>query len=311
MIGPIDVFLFCAFVMATSLGAAMVKRVKRQSASTAGETPPAALLRVRRDAALNNASDTASMFARFDHSFERLLIRGGVQSDRGTCTLLLICAAALAAIVAFVLELHVIVQVLAMAGVLVVGLIVFYVRMLVRMNKFATLFPTAIELLARATKAGSNLENAFQIAGQSCEEPIKSEFLQCVRQMQLGLAPAQVAEDLANRIDSVEVHLLSHTIAVHQRLGGKLSDCLERLSSSIRDRDQCEQKIKSMTSIARYSVAGIVLMGAFVLVYMLTVEPEYVDHLFTSSLGMKLLAYAGVSEIVGLIWVGLALKSDF
>jgi tight adherence protein B len=311
MIGPVDVFLFCTFVLATGLVAILLKRGNATSASTPADAPTVALLRVRRDAALNNAVPTASMFVKFDRAFERVLIRGGVQSDRGTCTLILICAALLAAAVAFVLDFHVVVQVLAMAIVLVLGLVVFYARMVVRMGKFATLFPTAIELLARATKAGSNLENAFQIAGQSCEEPIKSEFLQCVRQMQLGLAPARVAEDLAVRIDSVEVHLLSHTIAVHQRLGGKLSDCLERLSSSIRDRAQCEQKIKSMTSIARYSVAGIVLMGAFVLVYMLTVEPDYIDNLFTSGLGMKLLVYAGVSEVVGLVWVGLALKSDF
>ncbi|QDT12346.1 type II secretion system F family protein [Planctomycetes bacterium K23_9] len=315
MISLVDVFVFCAFVTVTGLAALLVKRRKSESESTPEDSPPPALLRVRRDAALNNdvlknAAQPASMLVRLDQAFERILIRGGVQSDRGTCTVLLICVSLLAAIVAFVLELHVAVQVLSMMGVLTLGVIVFYARMTIRMNKFATLFPTAIELLARATKSGSNLESAFQIAGQSCEEPIKGEFLQCVRQMQLGLTPARVAEDLAERIDSVEVHLLSHTIAVHQRLGGKLSDCLERLSSSIRDRSQCEDKIKSMTSIARYSVAGIVLMGVFVLIYMLTVEPEYVDNLFTSSLGMKLLVYAGVSELVGLIWVGLALKSD-
>ncbi len=65
-----------------------------------------------------------------------------------------------------------------------------------------------------------------------------------------------------------------------------------------------------MTSVGRYAVLAIVMMGLFVLVYMLSVQPEYVEILFATALGNKLLVYAGVSELLGLLWVGTVLKSD-
>ncbi|TWU06077.1 type II secretion system F family protein [Stieleria varia] len=307
MIGAIDVFVFCAIAMTVCVVAVVFKR----SQSDAKEIPPMPLLRVRRDTLMNNDARERSFIVRFDRSLQRALIRGGVSLDSTTYTLLLGCFAFLIAGVAFVAELHLTLVVLVFGGVITVGMIAIYVIMAVRISKFAKNLPTSLELLERATRAGENLENAFRLAGESSEEPVKGEFLQCVKQMQMGLDAQRVAEDLASRIDSVDVHLLAHNLAIHQRLGGKLADSLSRLSTSIRDRSQCEEKIKSMTSIGRYSVLAIVVMGLFVLGYMLSAQPEYIDNLFTSPLGTKLLVYAAVSELIGLIWVGFTLKSDF
>ena len=190
------------------------------------------------------------------------------------------------------------------------GLLVFYVRMKLRLRKFAQVFPMALDSLQRAVRAGTSLEDAFRLAAESSSEPVRGELTQCVRQLQVGLSPPIVIDDLANRIGSTDVHLFSHTIDIHQRLGGRLSDSIDRLSSVVRERSQTEEKVKSMTSIGRNSVIAIVLMGIFVLGYMLAAQPEYIDNLYSSALGIKLLIYAAVSELVGLIWVGMVLKAD-
>ena len=304
MIQAIDICIFC--LISGTIG--LVGKTGKRFQNVRKEDLPKRWS-VRRDS-LISTDQTNNKFVRFDRSLQRILIRGGVPLDSSTFLLLLVCVSLAAAGTAIVFGLHIVLQFIILIAAFMTGLIGVYLKMIHRMNQFAKGFPASLELLARSTRAGNQLESAFEIAARSSDEPVKSEFLQCVKQLNLGLGPQVVVDDLAKRIDSVEVHLFSHTISIHHRMGGRLAESLERLSSTIRDRSQCEEKIKSMTSIGRYSVIGIVLMGAFVLSYMLIAELDYIDNLFTSSLGQKLLVYAAISELVGLVWVGMTLKSD-
>ena len=192
-----------------------------------------------------------------------------------------------------------------------VGISVYYVMMIRRIRSFSIQFPTTLELLARATRAGEDLEAAMNIVGRTCEEPIRSEFKQCIRQLQMGLAPDRVTNDLAKRIGTMDTHLFAHTVSVHRNLGGRLADALERLSTVIRDRTEYTEKIRSITGIGRFAVVAIVFMAIFVSGYLILAHPEYIGKLLSSDFGQKMLVYAAVSELVGLIWVGLTLKSEF
>lgn len=321
MIGLLDIVVFSTVAASVGIISAFVARQQATlpgQASLVGRLQQASIapvaadnaLRVRRDTILANDTREDSLAVRFDRWFEWVLIRAGIGIDRQTCSLLIGCIALTGGATAFTFGLHPIIQIIIVVVALPAGIATCFLKMVSRINKFSKQFPASLELLARATRAGENLEGAFRIAGESSSEPIKGEFLQCVRQMDLGLPPDAVATDLARRIDTVDVHLLSHTIALHQSMGGRLADSLERLSDVIRDRSTCEQKVKSMTSIARFAIISIVLMGMFVLVYLLMAEPDYINKLFSSSLGHKMLIYAAVSEIIGLIWVGFTLKSD-
>lgn len=306
MPSSVDVFTFCALTFLT--GSILLAAIRRRGPAKEPRTSPS--LQLRRDIALRIDRRTQSFSVRFEHWFENILIRAAIPLDETTCLLLIVCCSLTAGAITFAFDWPIWVSMVASVVSLLVGFAACFLIMVTRRNRFKKVFPASLELLARATRAGENLQEAFRIVSESCEEPVKGEFLQCVSQMEMGLSPASAARDLSGRIDVVDVHLLAHTIAIHEKLGGRLADSLERLSNVIRDRSQCEQKIRSTTSIGRFAVLAIVLMGLFVLGYMLTAQPDYIDNLFTSSLGHKLLAYAGVSEALGLIWVAMTLKSE-
>lgn len=245
-----------------------------------------------------------------DQWLDRMLARAGM-SARGPQTLLLVaCVAIAAAMAAFVCELSL--AAISLVGVITasLGLCTIYVAVLRRVRKFGRQFPTALELMARATRAGANFESALSIASSSAEEPLKSEFVYCIRQLQMGLTPAHVSADLAQRIGSVDLELLAHTVAVHSRVGGRLATAFERLSSIIRDRSEFLEKMKSATGIARFAIFAILAMSAFVLIYMQFVQPDYLQKLTASPLGRKMIAYSIASEIVGLGWVAFTLRLD-
>lgn len=306
MPSSVEIAIFCGITVVAALAAIMVRRKADSSASE----PAVAKLQLRRDAKLATASESDSVGSGFDRWLELVLIRAGISMDRLTFMTLLCAIAFTIGGAGVALDINPLLIVPFVFVVPLIGMIGVYVKMKLRLGKFEKLFPTSLELLARATRAGENLENAFQIAADSCETPVKEELTQCVRQMRLGMPPTAVVADLARRVDSSNVHLLSHSISIHHVLGGRLAESLDRLSLVIHNRSECEQKIKSMTSIGRFAILSIVLMGFFVLIYLTMAEPDYISNLFSSSLGHKMLAYAAVSELIGLVWVGYTLKSD-
>jgi tight adherence protein B len=220
------------------------------------------------------------------------------------------CLGLTASAAAFVFELNVWLQIALGVGVVVVAISSLWLMMNRRRQNFSRLFPTSLELTARATRAGESFEAALRIACEASAEPIKSEFAVCLRQLELGRPPAQVVEDLAIRIGTTDTHLFAHTVAIQQSLGGRLADSLERLARVIRDRYECSEKFKSVTGIGRYAVFAIVSMGLFVLAYMQVAEPEYIGKLVASPLGHKLVVYAIASELIGLVWVAITLNSE-
>jgi tight adherence protein B len=179
-----------------------------------------------------------------------------------------------------------------------------------RISKFNQQFPVALELMARATRAGENFEEALAVASRTSEEPLKSEFAQCVQQMQLGHTPHRASEALARRIGTTDTFMLSHALAMHQEVGGRLADSLERLSDIIRERTEFAAKMKSTTGIARFAIAAVTLIGIFVFLYMQAAQPEYISKLLDSRLGRQMVAYGIISELVGLAWVALTLRSE-
>ncbi|WP_230778306.1 type II secretion system F family protein [Roseiconus lacunae] len=305
MISVMDVSAFCL----SSIVAGSIAWISRSS--TTSVDPRAVVLTrllVRRDK--QNDIRIGGVSVQFDRWLESVLIRSGTKIDRLTFIVLLIAMTLIAGYVGWSLAIHPLIIGTICVAIVPTGLMIATLKMKLRLNKLESQFPTMLEVLSRATRAGENLENAFQIASESSEEPIRGELQHCVRQMRMGMPAEAVTADLAWRIDSTNAHLLSHCVAIHHSLGGKLAESLDRLSGVIQRRSDCEQKIKSMTSVGRFAILSIVLMGVFVLVYLVLAEPDYLNSLLESSLGHKLLAYAALSELVGLIWVAITLKSD-
>ena len=192
-------------------------------------------------------------------------------------------------------------------AVVAVGVTLFRIR---RRRQLRQQFPTALELMTRAARAGESLPAILQMASASSENPLHGELHECVVQVRLGRAPQDAIEDMAHRASLPDIRLLAHMLTVHQQFGGPLADSLERLTRVIRERSAFADKMRSATAIARFAILLIVSIGLFVLAYLAWTQPAYLDKLSQSDLGRKMVAYGIASEIVGLAWVGWTLKTE-
>ena len=304
MVGLLDIGVFSFITAAVLLVARYARRV------IPDRQPTVSTLRWRRIEYDGEPLAIHPWSQRLDFWLSIVLDRGAIALDSSTFLLLVACSAATAGIAMLVFSFP---EPLCVATSLVVAtaaVVAVYVKMVRRIAKFNRQFPTSLELMARATRSGENLESAMTVTADSSDEPLKSEFRQCIQQLQMGLSPEQVVTDLSHRIGSTDPKLFAHTIAMHTRIGGKLAVSLERLSSVIRERAEFAEKMKSATGIARFAIFAIVSIGFFVAIYMQIFEPDYIGKLFTAKLGRMLVAYGIVSEVVGLAWVAVTLKSE-
>lgn len=256
------------------------------------------------------SSDNDSVSVRFDRWMHKTQMGSGFGLSVGGIVLISVLAAVLVAVATFLAECALAVQVLCALSVLFLFPVVLTFFKRRRTKEFSDQLPSTLDLIARAVRAGESFENAVEIAANAAKSPVKNELQQCVRQFEMGTPTSAVMSSFAQRVPTVEVRIFAHTVTVHRELGGRLANGLERLATVIRDRRDYVQKVNSMTSLGRFSIAAISLMGVFVLGYLMVFHPEYLTKLLTTELGLKMVAYAIISEIVGLCWVAMTLKME-
>jgi tight adherence protein B len=191
-----------------------------------------------------------------------------------------------------------------------IGVTAIWIAFSIRRKKFQEQFPTAIDLVAGSVEAGHSFGDALRLASEASEEPVESELLRCVKQIELGMSPARSIQQMANRIPTMDVKLFSHTISVHEEMGGQLGNTLRRMAAFIRQRSDDVQKIKSATSLGRFAVLMICSTGLLAFGYLMLFHPDYIGKLLNSELGRQMAIYAVVSEIVGLAFVLLTIQNE-
>lgn len=255
-------------------------------------------------------SDTDALSVRLDRWLHKTLMGSGLGMSFGTIVLVSVLTAVLAAVATFLAGVSLVVQLLVSLGVLFVlpAILLFFKRK--RTKEFSDQLPATLDLISRAVRAGESFEGAIEIAADAAKDPVKVELQQCVRQFAMGTPTESVMSSLVQRVPTMELRIFAHTVTVHRELGGGLAKGLERLATVIRDRREYVQKVNSMTSLGRFSIGAISLMGVFVVAYLTIFHPEYLTKLLSSELGLKMVAYAVISELVGLCWVAMTLRME-
>lgn len=133
-------------------------------------------------------------------------------------------------------------------------------------RKFTLMLPDTLSILHRAIKAGHGIETALNVVVQSTPYPVNEEFKKAIGEMQLGLSLQNALLNLYRRMESEELKILVTGIAIQQELGGNLSEILDNLEKTMRERFALDREVKALSAqgvMAGWALAGIcfLLMG--------------------------------------------------
>jgi tight adherence protein B len=255
------------------------------------------------------ARDRLSSIATLDAVLERreqvvaplaaLIARSGLRVTVGMTLL----GSMLLALIAFVAVLQLThrlpIALLVSAGVAVVP--VLYIRRCAtkRMAAFEEQFPEAIDLIARALRAGHALPTALQMVGEEVAEPAGSEFRLLFDQQNFGMSLAEALRAFGERISLVDARFFVTAILTQREMGGNLSEVLEKLAAVIRERFKVKRHVRAVSAHGR--ITGVVLgfLPPAVAAVLLIISPAHIRLLADDPLGVDMVMIAIVLQVIG------------
>jgi tight adherence protein B len=170
-----------------------------------------------------------------------------------------------------------------------------------RFKKFAKQFPDALELVARALRAGHSLASGFALVSEEMRAPINKEFQRVFEEQNLGVSLEDALDNLTDRMPNMDLRFFATAVILQRQTGGDLAEILDKIGYLVRERFKIWGQVQALTGEGRLS--GIVLLALppllFLAVYRL--NPEYVLPLFTDPMGRKMLAGAIIMQLLGAI----------
>jgi len=187
----------------------------------------------------------------------------------------------------------------------IIGLFIprFYVKrqQTVRLNKFSDQLSDMLNLMVNGLRAGYSTMQALEAVSRELPTPISDEFRRVVQEMQIGIPMEKALENLLRRIPSEDLDFVVTAINVQREVGGNLSEILDTISFTIRERVRIKGEIRVMTAQVRTSATVLSLIPVFLTVALWFVSPEYIGSFFARG---PLCGWSAVVTIVGMIVAG-------
>jgi tight adherence protein B len=168
-----------------------------------------------------------------------------------------------------------------------------------RLKKFGVQLPDALEMLARALRAGQSLAAGFNLIATEIAAPLGKEFGRVFEEQNLGVPVEESLVALAERIPNLDLKFFSTAVILQRQTGGDLAEILDKIGSLVRERFKIWGQIQALTGEGRLS--GVVLLGLPVVLFMVAykLNPDYLTVLFTDPMGKRMLIGAVILQIIG------------
>ena len=163
--------------------------------------------------------------------------------------------------------------------------------------------PDAIDLIARAVRAGHPLSEGLRMASEEALEPLASEFRITFEEQKFGLPFEDALMGLGDRIEVVDIRILITAILVQREVGGNLSEILEQIAETMRARFNLKRQVRVYTSQGRMSGYTLAALPIVVGLAISLINPPYMRTLFAEPLGQALLVGAALLQGMGFLWI--------
>jgi len=172
-----------------------------------------------------------------------------------------------------------------------------------RFARFEAQFPEAVDLMSRAIRAGHAFTTGIKMVGDEMPDPVGQEFRRMFEEQNLGMPLRNAMLGMLDRIELVDLKLFVVAVLIQRQSGGNLSEILDKIALTIRERFRILRQLKVHTAQAR--LTGIILTAlppvVGVLIYILNYE--YMRIIFVESWGLRVLAASVLLQILGFLWI--------
>lgn len=180
----------------------------------------------------------------------------------------------------------------------------FYVRreQARRLTRFDEQLSDMLNLMVNGLRAGYSTLQALEAVSKELPPPISDEFRRVVQEMQLGVPMDRALDNLWRRIPSKDLDLVITAMNVQREVGGNLSEILETISHTIRERVRIKGEIRVLVSQVMTSGKFLSAMPVLLTIGLYFLNRPYMMNFFneqTRWLGIPMLIAGGILIMTG------------
>lgn len=173
-----------------------------------------------------------------------------------------------------------------------------------RFRAFDKDYPPFLLSLVGLLKTGMNPMQAMESAAQGLEEGslLRSEVEHMLERLRVGIPEDRSIGSFGEDVYHPEIELFVQALLLSRKVGGTLSDTLERLAKQVRRRQQFRAAAQSAVGMQRGSIYFILGILFALLGYISVTMPEITKSL-TTDIGVHVLQGAIIMVIMGMYWI--------
>ena len=170
-----------------------------------------------------------------------------------------------------------------------------------RSKKFQSQLHEALDLIARALRAGHSFTSSMQVAGEEFGDPLGTEFEETLDEINFGVSVPAALKNLMNRVDCKELKFFVMSVIIQRETGGNLAELIESLAHLVRERFRFAGNVRTLSAEGRLSAVILILLPFVIMFFIFLLNPGYLHPLIREPVGWIMLGTAGVSMIIGTI----------
>jgi tight adherence protein B len=180
-----------------------------------------------------------------------------------------------------------------------------------RMWKFEEQFPDAIDLIARALRAGHAFPPALAMVAEELGEPVGPEFKQLYDRQNFGMPLPEAMRLFAGRVPIIDARFFVTAVLTQREAGGNLSGVLDNLSAVIRERFKVKRQVGVISAHGRMTAAILAGLPPVIGIAQFLIAPQNALMLVRDPLGVTMLTGAVVLQGLGMLWIRQIIKIEY
>jgi tight adherence protein B len=139
---------------------------------------------------------------------------------------------------------------------------------------------------------------------------MSDEFSRVIQEISVGLPINDALQNLAERINSMDLNLMVTAVMIQREVGGGLAEILETIAEVIRERMRIKREIKVLTTQGRWSGAILAFLPVTIgfLIHLASKvgapnEPSFIEPLLYDTRGQMMLAAAIFFQLLGFFFI--------
>jgi len=174
-----------------------------------------------------------------------------------------------------------------------------------RTAKFDADFPQFLLSVVGMLKTGLNPVQALEAAVENLEPDsiVRQEVELMLERFRVGVPEDRSIGSFGEDINQPEIELFVQALILSRRVGGNLSETLDRLAKQVRRRQYFRQSANAAVGMQRGSIWFILAVLVALQAYLYTVWPESVTLTWTHPTGRKVGQAGLIAIILGIFWV--------